>query len=388
MDDGFDTISLDEARRRQKAKGSSWQAENPGYKSAKLKTIDPVAWDGKPVPERRWIVDGWLPEETVMMLSGDGGLGKTLLAQQLMAAAATGSQWLGVQTRSCRALGIFCEDSADELHMRQDAINKSMGIGFGQLENMQLVTRQGMDNALMDYARSDEPGMATEFYQQIHNLAQDFGAELIILDSLHDLFAGNENSRIHARQFINLLAGLARDCAGGVVLCAHPSQAGLGTGSGYSGSTAWHNAVRSRAYLTRPVGDDGQEDPDTRILKNKKANYARIGAEIRLEWFEGAFRVPETPVGAFKAMDDRKAERVFMDGLDRMLAMGRPLSDSGNAKNYAPKILSFGPHAEGVGKYALEQAMERLFQMSEIIVGEPIVGDNRHGRRGIMRRPK
>lgn len=48
-----------------------------------------------PVPPRRWHIDGWIPQRSVTLISGDGGTGKSLLALQLAVATATGRPWLG-----------------------------------------------------------------------------------------------------------------------------------------------------------------------------------------------------------------------------------------------------------------------------------------------------
>ncbi|MDP6385061.1 MAG: hypothetical protein QGI93_02590, partial [Planctomycetota bacterium] len=53
------------------------------------------------------------------------------------------------------------------------------------------------------------------------------------------------------------------------------------TGSGFSGSTAWNNSVRSRLYLTKPkLGDDDQADHRTpeRLLRAMKSNYSGLAA--------------------------------------------------------------------------------------------------------------
>jgi RecA-family ATPase len=343
----------------------AWAASNPKYISPALETIDPLGFEGKPTPERKWIVPGWIPHGAVTMFGGDGGVGKSLIAMQLATACATGKPWLGQAAMACKVLGVFCEDDVSELHRRQDAINRHYGVTFGDLENMQWVSRVGDDAIMMKFEY--DKGEATEFFQQVHDAAQDFGAQLIVLDALHDLFGGNENARPQARQFINLLRSLALDCDGAVVLTAHPSLTGLSSGSGLSGSTAWNNAVRSRLYLTRPSAEDGAiVDENERVLKRVKANYARAGDRLDLMWRDGAFDHIGRPQGVFAGMAIRSAETAFLDALDALTKAGRNVSDSRNAGNYAPKAILSTTHGKGLKRHEIAAAMERLFTDGKI----------------------
>ncbi len=296
-----------------------------GERSEPLQFIDPCAWHGKAVPPRRWIVDSLLPVGQVTMLNGDGGLGKSTLAMQLMAAAAVGRQWLGFNVMSCRSLGVFCEDAADELHARMADIVDHLDVGFLDLKPMTLSSRVGLDNVLVATDRYGKNPKATALYHDIRRQAVGFGAQLVILDSLHDLFGGNENSRVEARHFIGLLRRLAMDIDGAVLLCAHPSVAGMQNGSGSSGNTAWNNAVRSRLYLTRPpvTAEDDDADLDARQLKTMKANYGRAGGKIALRWSRGVF-VREGYAGTV----DGQVARIEMDG--RMLAALRAMIENGS----------------------------------------------------------
>ncbi len=271
------------AERRAQANGPA----NPNYIRPKLNIVDPITLHGLAVPPRQWLVAGWIPHHNVTLLGGDGGLGKSLAAMELATCCVLDRDWLGIKTMRVNALYVACEDDPDELHRRQAAINRHHNVDFADLENLRWLVRVGDDNALLTPGKWDEPGQATDLYFAIHNLAEDSGSQLIILDSLHDLFAGNENARPQARQFIGLLRRMALDCDATVLLLAHPSASGLQSGSGTAGSTAWNNAVRSRLYLTREDGEDG--DPDVRVLTRKKANYASVNDTIRLRWQDGVF---------------------------------------------------------------------------------------------------
>lgn len=209
----------------------------------------------------------------------------------------------------------------------------------------------------------------------------------MILDTLADVFAGNEIIRSEARQFVGILRGLAIEYDLAVVLLAHPSLTGLSSGSGTSGSTAWNNSVRSRLYLETIKGEDGQEiDPDLRMLHVKKANYGPAGGGIRLRWSDGCF-VRVTPAGGFdKLVADARIERIFLDLLGKLSGQGRDVS-SKPSQSYAPTIFEKHPNAEGIRKREFASAMERLL-MAERIFVETGGSPSRRWSRLVLTRPE
>ena len=105
----------------------------------------------------------------------------------------------------------------------------------------------------------------------------------VVLDTVSDVFLGDEIKRDQVRQFGTLLRKLAIDGNCAVVCSSHPSLTGLKSGSGLSGSTQWHNSVRARAYFRRPKanGDDEDEteqsDNELRELEFLKNSYGPLG---------------------------------------------------------------------------------------------------------------
>ena len=338
----------------------------------RLTPTEPSEWVGEP-PERRWLVHEWIPWGNVTMLSGDGGVGKSLLLQQLLTCAAAGivldgRDWLGQRVEPVKAIGFFCEDEKDELERRQGAINAALNITAEDLTELRYFCRTGEDNALMAFPFHDAPGERTVFFQQVLNETKEAGAQLVGLDALHDFYVGNENSRSQARQFIHALSSIAHAIDGAVVLTAHPSLSGLGSGSGMSGSTAWNNAVRSRLYLTRPK-DEGDTDQNERVLQRKKANYAGIGDEIRLTWANGVFTHQPQEIGIVDAAARCiKADRVFLELLSTSTKNGVNVSPSPTSRNNAPLQFSNEPrnHREGCTKKDLDGAMRRLLKIGKI----------------------
>jgi RecA-family ATPase len=67
----------------------------------------------------------------------------------------------------------------------------------------------------------------TALFHQLLEVAKAHGAQLIIIDTLADVFSGNENDRAQARAFAQQALGLlARETRGAVMALAHPSRNG------------------------------------------------------------------------------------------------------------------------------------------------------------------
>ena len=197
-----------------------------------LRIVCPTIFNGRTPPERRWIAPQWIPYDVVTGFYGDGGVGKSLLAQQLQTATTLGLPWIGLPVEQVASLGVYCEDDENELWRRQCAINASYFADHDALGLAHWMPRLGEDNLLMTFGRSGV-GKLTRFHQQVLDAALDLKARLVIIDTAADTFGGNENDRNHVRQFVQrALGGIALKIDGAVVCCAHPSRAGMSSGDG------------------------------------------------------------------------------------------------------------------------------------------------------------
>jgi RecA-family ATPase len=308
----------DAAAREQAAKPNGATIQQPGEP---LITIDPADLADASVPPRQWLVPDWIPMARATALNGAGGEGKTLLAQMLATACAIGREWLGLRVLRCKSLLQFCEDDLDEMHRRQEDINRFYGCTFADLGAMRWLPRLGYDNALMVF--NGGRAQRSPLFEQLLSAARAHEASLIICDTLADIFTGNENDRGQARTFTQQALGLlARETRGAVVALAHPSRTGMNSGSGESGSTAWIGTFRSLLYLATPRGegsgaDAEPADPDLRTLTRRKANTARRNEMIELRWKDGVFDVTSPPAGIIGSIERRTCERVFLDLLAR-----------------------------------------------------------------------
>lgn len=324
--------------------------------------------EGKDVPPRQWLVDDLIPQRVVTSLYGDGGTGKSLLALQLAVAVATGRRWLGRPTISGSVVFLTAEDDEDELHRRLAAIVAQQQVGFSDLDRLIFRSLAGED-ALLAVADGGRSGVIvpSDLHDEVDKVLSEEKPALLVLDTLADLFPGNENDRAQVTQFVGILIGLAirHNCA--VLLLAHPSRSGMSSGGGDGGSTAWNGKVRSRLYLERVLIDGEEPDTNARKLTNKKANLGPTGIEISMKWQDGAF-VPEAQEAELDRMaKNARAERVFLKLLRLFNTQGRRVNHAG-AASYAPKLFSEHPDCEGMTKRVLKAAMESMLADGRLVI--------------------
>lgn len=359
---GQNVTSLDEYRNRPRTSGN----QRADTEQRKSRFYSVAELEGRAVPERQWLVPDLIPSGTVTLLSGDGGTGKSLLALQLVAAAALGHPWLGRSMATGRALFVSAEDDQDELHRRLWDVAQAEGVTFADMDRLTVRSLAGEDALLAALDGRSGTLLPSSLYAELDAFLSELQPVVLVLDTLADLFPGNENDRAQARQFIGLMRGLAikHQCA--VVLLAHPSLSGMMSGAGTSGSTGWNNSVRARLYLRRIIQGEDEPNPDARILEAMKANYGPIGAEIALTWRRGVFVNDAPETGLDRMARNSKAQRVFLKLLRLFAEEGRTVN-SGGGSTYAPTVFAQHPEAEGLTHAAFRHAMDRLFQSGSIV---------------------
>lgn len=320
------------------------------------------AWADLPIPSRKWHVEELIPGNTVTMLGGDGGTGKSLLALQLAVATATGTSWIGCDIdQPGKAMVLSAEDDVEELQRRVAAICNAENLPRSSLGNLLVKSTAGEETLMASLDGKTNTLKATAIYKTICASMKRERPTLLVLDTLADLHAGNENDRSHARQFIGLLRHIAIEYQCAVVLLAHPSLTGMSNGSGLSGSTAWNASVRSRLYLRRVIEEGYEQDANARTLETLKANYGPTGGAIELDWLNGVFAADAKK----KPDSSAKAERVFLKLLAEHTKQGRKVSPK-PSPSYAPAMFAKHPDREGLTKRALATAMETLLQRGVI----------------------
>lgn len=340
-----------------------------------LKFADIGAWATRTPPEREWAVRDRFPLRNVSILSGEGSTGKSILIMQLGAAHVLARDWAHTLPEPGPFLYLSAEDDEDELERRLGAIATHYGAPLSELKrDYHIVSRAGED-AILGHADRSGLIQPTPLFHELKQAACKICPKIIALDTSADIFGGDEINRTQVRQFIGLLRSLAIAGNSGVLVALHPSLTGIQSGTGLSGSTAWHNSVRARAYLTSSEPNKDGADSGQRQLDFKKNNYGPISASVTLQWKaldQAGVYIPVSSGSALdKAAADARAERIFLDLLRRYNEQGRDVSHK-LGPSYAPARFAEEPAAETLAlkgnkrSKALEAAMNRLFEAKKI----------------------
>lgn len=343
----------------------------------------PLDWSrlaGLEPPERRWAIKGWLGFGHVTLMVGSGGIGKTLLAQQMASCLALGKPFIGDIPEPLTCLMWACEDDHDELWRRQVALARWCNVGLEAFAGgLVIVPRHGLDNAI---AVSDFGNVAfTPRLAELEEQANDLRADVVILDNAGQVYGAGENDRHAVTAFLNALSGALPGRA--LLLLAHPSRS---SGSEFSGSSAWENVTRTRLYLGATLpGEKPDEEPadDVRYLARRKANYSPRDWR-RMTYAEGALTVEEQAGGMVEKIKAGRAERAILAALQKLATMGLHGTHGKRSANFLPKMMAEYHLDEGIASRELTAAMRALMVDGRIKTEKIGTSQNRHPIIGLI----
>jgi RecA-family ATPase len=344
-----------------------------------LPFIDMSTWDSTPTPARQWYVLDHIPSRQPTLISGEGSIGKSILLLQLLVATSLSQLWIGcLGPRPGPTIYFGAEDEQDEIRRRLAAILDYHGARFADLiaGGFKFLAYAGKDAVLAEFDRSGRI-RPTALFGDLYAEAVALRPSAVVIDTVSDVFLGDEIKREQVRQFGSLMRKLAIDADTAAIMSAHPSLSGMKSGSGLSGSTQWHNTVRARIYFRKPDNEEDDEgsadetkpDDGRRELRFLKNQFGPLGRRIPLRWSKGLWLPPANPSEDAKAAAAAQMNDLFLELLRRFTAQGRNVSDK-QGPSYAPAKFAQTPEAKKMraSSRTLAAAMERLLANGKIMV--------------------
>ena len=233
-----------------------------------------------------FIVDRLIPRGHATLFGGHGESGKTYIALALGVHVALGVPWAGLATQRGRVLFVSLEDDGEIMRYRLRRVIEGhmMQAHFHNIAaNLRIIDGHDSGPMVTEFADAGVRRiMPTKVYESVKSEVEQFKPDLLIIDNASDAFDGDENNRRQVRQFIKRLVALGKEQDTAVILLAHISKGAAqygSAGNSYSGSTQWHNSVRSRIAII-----------DGKLVHEKSNHGAKLDCEIPLVWQNGCWK--------------------------------------------------------------------------------------------------
>ncbi|MFE8034133.1 AAA family ATPase [Thiohalocapsa marina] len=360
------------------------QADLDALREARADTwrlVDMAALGTVEVPRPEFVVDPLIPRAQTTLLGGHGGAGKSLLALTLGAHVAAGRDWAGFPIWPGKVLFVSMEDGADVVLHRLQKVARAYGLPLDAMTaNLSIIDASESGPLAVEATSGRVRDLAvTTAYHRLAACVD--GVDLVIVDNASDAYGGDEINRRQVRHFIKSLNKLVRPHGGACVLLAHIDKAAARHGSNgntYSGSTAWHNSVRSRLALL--ATRDGEPE-----LHHEKLNLGkRLDKPLPLAWTETGVLLPSD--GRSRASDATRVadDAAVLAALTAAIKAGEsiPPANTGPATSWHKlRIYPEMPDhlREKSGKRVFDEAMLRL-QRAGKIERESYTDRHRNGR--------
>jgi putative DNA primase/helicase len=314
------------------------------HDASPFKVVDLSSLATAAIEPQDWYWDGYMPAGHVTLLAGHGGTGKSTLALALAACMTVGREFLGKSTLPARVLYFSGEDPANMVRGRLSMICRTLALDYEQVRR-NLVVLDATEGEPVLFTGSHAGGSPTPTYHHLEAYVTEREINVLIVDNASEVFAADEIDRAAVRGFIRSLARLVRQHGGAVLLLAHVDKATsregkrYGHAEAYSGSTAWHNSVRSRLALI-------ESKPGHLELQHQKSNLGRKHAPLLLIWPDGVLpqiatdiAAPDAPV-TDQGQLDAEHTRVLLALIHEFNGRGEPVATALTSPGNAAKLFS------------------------------------------------
>lgn len=220
--------------------------------------------------EMEFLIDGWMPADCLTMLTGPGGIGKSYLSLQCVAALAMGydaktfalmpdsnpgepnapidiviASYEETRLEVWNRIKRIC----DTLHW-PDYKTLSQRIHYVDLQGMGPAWGVPTDTHLAIRSKMLPLG------EYLLSKSKDLGARLLVLDPSAAVYGGSDIARESVREFTSAINAWCREAECATLLIAHPPK----TGDDYAGSTDWLGSCRSMWVLRKEERTVGKGD--------------------------------------------------------------------------------------------------------------------------------
>jgi len=225
-----------------------------------------------------WILEPLIPFQSVTILDGLGGSGKSWFALDLSYAIGLGQSFLGIfPTKRQGVVMYFTAEEVPEMFVKRlDAIRKH----YSANKNFIWTSMLHEDLDIIPSLCEEDMGRlrVTTMFQLLERRISKVKPILVVLDSLINFFGLDENNSKEARFFMDALRGLTRKYKTSFLLLHHQNKEGMRTQSddviSFRGSGVFREQSRSRIIYKNIKLEEGVIA--RKIILEKNNYYSKI----------------------------------------------------------------------------------------------------------------
>lgn len=245
-------------------------------------------------PPVAWVAKDLVVREGVTLLSGEPGVGKSMLGMTLGVSVASGTTFLSEPTEAGVVMYVDAENGRAEAHRRI----RAMGL---ELE----------DASKFHYLVSAEHDLIRD-RAEIVGHAESIEPTLVVIDSLRSLWSGDENDSGAAAQVMETAAALARVTKAGVLVLHHVPK---NSTSAYRGSSAFAGAAEVVATLRRSGGSEGASKTLTLAIEKCRPENPASDRYVEVGFVEGILAVEKAGKPGAPARVNADLKQRLLDAL-------------------------------------------------------------------------
>lgn len=339
----------------------------PAPPTAALTPVDLRDLMSQEWPGARYVLEPIMPRGETTLLGGHGATGKSTLALTWAAHVACGQGWGPFAAVQARAVYVSLEDRPDVVRYRLRRIIEAYELPAETvLAGLRVFDGSGVDATLaVELIQEGQRNLEPTLFMGLLEAAAK-GAGLIVVDNASDGYGGNENERRQVRAFLRMLTTIARANDAALLLLAHVDKntAKFGANNNaYSGSTAWHNTVRSRLALRK-------DDDDSFTLEHQKAQFSKPAAAVALTLVNGGVLYPmdQRAADAARAKREQDDAEVVMAVLTAALSADQYIPTATQGRNTAAAALRACGLSKALANARVNAALARLVHDGRIVV--------------------
>lgn len=323
------------------ASAPPWKKAEPDPFGGLFRVVDMEQPDRN--DDQAWYLAGYVPANHVTMIGAHGGTGKSTFALHVGACMAARTPAFGIATRQARVLFFSAEDPASLVLRRLRLICRGLGLSYAEVCRwLQVIDASDLSPVLFTEQRIDgvRHGITTPTYKALADYIEREGFEVLIVDNASDAFDADEINRAMVRAFVRSLKALVPS-TGAVLLLAHvdkiTSKFGKDAGTeAYSGSTAWHNSVRSRLFML-------ETEPNVLELRHQKSNLGPKQPPLQLAWPQDGIMHPldiEPASGFIAGIQSKNDTKALMRLIHEYASRGEFVHPKHNSQSSAGKLFA------------------------------------------------